>query len=273
MRSFLRVVDIKLTTRNEHRTTKLILEEKSQIIYGRHPIADAMRAGRALEKIWVQSDLRGEAEVEIRNLAKQYGVPIGIVPKEKMNKMAQGGNHQGLMALAAFVAYKNISDIIPFVFEKGETPLILILDGITDVRNIGAIARSAEVLGVHAIVVPFANTALINGDAVKTSAGALNTISICREKSLSTTLDYLTQCGLQIVGSDLKAKKKLSEIDFLPPMVIVMGSEDEGISSGLMRKLNDRFIIPQLGVTDSLNVSVATGIILYEAQRQRGFER
>lgn len=243
--------------------------DSSTLIYGRHPVADAVRAGKLFEKIMVQQDLRGEAEIEIRKLAKEFNVPMTVVHKDKINKMANGGNHQGILGVLSLIEYKQLSDVVPFVFEKGEIPLLVLLDGITDVRNLGAIARSAEVLGVHALVVPQQNTALINADAMKTSAGALTTLDVCREKNMSVVLDYLAQSGIQVVASSLKGRKNLSEIDFSLPTAIIMGSEDEGVNLAWLRRADEIFIIPQVGKTDSLNVSVATGIILYEAQRQR----
>ena len=221
----------------------------------------------------MQQDLRGEAEIEIRQLAKANGIPLSIVPREKLSKMANGGNHhQGILGFLAMVEYQKLDEVLPFVFEKGEVPLLLLLDNITDVRNFGAIARSAEVMGVHAIVVPLQGAALLNADAMKTSAGALSRIAVCREKNLSQVLDYLAQSGVQVVASDLKADKKLYEMDFSMPTAIIMGTEDEGVNRALLRRADERFIIPQIGTTDSLNVSVATGVILYEVVRQRSKE-
>jgi 23S rRNA (guanosine2251-2'-O)-methyltransferase len=183
--------------------------------------------------------------------------------------MASGGNHQGILGFVSLIEYQKLDTILPFVFENGEIPLLLLLDNITDVRNFGAIARSAEVMGVHAIVVPQQGTALINAEAMKASAGALSKIAICREKNLSAVLDYLGQSGVQVIASDLKTNKKIYDIDFTLPTAILIGSEGEGVNTALLRRVDDKFIIPQKGTTDSLNVSVATGIILYEALRQR----
>lgn len=247
------------------------MDDKNILIYGRHPIADAIRAGKLFEKVLMQQGLRGEAEVEIRQLTKQFSIPLSVVPKEKLAKMAGGNqaNHQGFLGFLALVEYQKLDEVLPFVYEKGENPLILLLDGVTDVRNFGAIARSAEVMGVQAIVVPTQGTALLNAEAMKASAGALSRISICREKNLSHVLDYLAQAGVQVVASDLKGEKKVFDVDFTLPTAILMGSEGEGINRALLRRADDTFIIPQVGTTDSLNVSVATGVILYEALRQR----
>jgi 23S rRNA (guanosine2251-2'-O)-methyltransferase len=245
------------------------MNESNILIFGRHPVADAIRTGKAFEKVMMQQGLRGEAEIEIRQLCKGRDIPLSIVPREKLNKMASGGNHQGILGFVSIIEYQKLDTILPFVFENGEIPLLLLLDNITDVRNFGAIARSAEVMGVHAIVVPQQGTALINAEAMKASAGALSKIAICREKNLSAVLDYLGQSGVQVIASDLKTNKKIYDIDFTLPTAILIGSEGEGVNTALLRRVDDKFIIPQKGTTDSLNVSVATGIILYEALIQR----
>lgn len=245
------------------------MKEENTLIYGRHPVADAIRAGKPFEKVMMQQGMRGEAEIEIRKLTKEFNIPLSIVPREKLSKMANGGNHQGILGFLPLIAYQKLDDILPFVFEKGETPLLLLLDNVTDVRNFGAIARSAEVMGVHAIVVPQNGSALINADAMKSSAGALSRIAVCREKSMSQVMDYLAQSGVRVVASDLGGKKKVFDVDFTLPTAIIMGSEGEGVNKALLRRADETFIIPQVGTTDSLNVSVATGVILYEVLRQR----
>jgi 23S rRNA (guanosine2251-2'-O)-methyltransferase len=245
------------------------VKDDNILIYGRHPVADAIKAGQVFEKVMMQQGLRGEAEIEIRQLTKAANIPLSIVPREKLSKMANGGNHQGILGFVSLVAYQKLEDVLPFLFEKGEAPLLLLLDSVTDVRNFGAMARSAEVMGVHAIIVPQTGTALLNAEAMKTSAGALSRLPICREKTLSGVLDLLAQSGVQVVASDLKARKKVFELDFSLPTAIIMGSEGEGINPALLRRADETFVIPQMGTTDSLNVSVATGVILYEALRQR----
>ncbi len=245
------------------------MKEENILIYGRHPVADAIRSGKPFEKVMMQQGLRGEAEIEIRKLSKEYNIPLSIVPREKLSKMANGGNHQGILGFLPLIAYQKLEDILPFVFENGETPLLILLDNVTDVRNFGAIARSAEVMGVHAIVVPQNGGALLNADAMKSSAGALSRLPVCREKTLSAVLDYLAQSGVRVVASDLGAKMKVFEVDFTLPTAILMGSEGEGVNKALLRRADETFIIPQIGTTDSLNVSVATGVILYEVLRQR----
>ncbi len=241
----------------------------STIIYGRHPITEAIKAGKAFEKIMIQQGLRGEMEIEIRKLSRENQIPLSIVPQEKLNKMANGANHQGLVGFMALVSYLTLEDVLPHIFERGEVPLLLLLDGITDVRNFGAIARTAEVMGVHAIVVQQKGGALINADAIKASAGALNRMTVCREKTMSAVLDYLAQSGVRVIASDLKATQKLFDVDLTLPTAIIIGSEDVGVNGNFLRRSDETFIIPQVGAMDSLNVSVATGIILYEVVKQR----
>jgi 23S rRNA (guanosine2251-2'-O)-methyltransferase len=174
-----------------------------------------------------------------------------------------------VVALQALIRYQKMEDILPMVFERSQTPLFVLLDGVTDVRNFGAIARTAEVCGAHALVITQKNSAQINPEAMKTSAGALNTIPVCREKSLITVIEYLQQSGIQVLASDLQADKAIYDLDLTAPVAFVLGAEGEGISPAVARKADQTFIIPQKGQTDSLNVSVAGGMMLYEAMRQR----
>ena len=244
-------------------------ESKNIVIYGRHPIAEAIKTGKTFEKILFQQGLKGEMEIEIRNLCKQFQIPLSVVPREKLDRMASGANHQGVIGYVALLTYYNLKEVLPQIFDNGEMPLLLLLDGVTDVRNFGAIARSAEVLGVHALVVPQKGGALINAEALKASAGALNRIPVCREKTMSGVLDFLGSSGVRIISSDLKATKAIFDVDFTLPTAILIGSEDEGVNMNFLRRSDETFVIPQAGETDSLNVSVATGIILYEVVRQR----
>lgn len=246
------------------------MNEQNLMIYGRHPVVDAIKAGKPFEKVMLLQGTTGETEIELRHLTREHNIPLSMVPREKLNKMAaRGANHQGVIGFLSVIEYQNLENILPFIYEKGETPLLLLLDNVTDVRNFGAIARSAEVMGVHALVVPQKGGALINADAMKASAGALSKIPVCREKTLSAVLDYLGSSGVQVISSDLKAEKQLFEMDFTQPTAILIGSEGEGVNANFVRRSDDTFKIPQVGTTDSLNVSVATGIILYEVVKQR----
>lgn len=245
------------------------MQEKSvEMVYGRHPVVDAIKAGLPVDKVVLQQGIRGEFEKEIRHLTRDWEVPLQVVPKERLQKIA-GGNHQGVVAFISPIPFQRLEDVLPMVYEQSEIPLVVLLDGVTDVRNFGAIARSAEVFGAHALVISSKKAAQVNGDALKTSAGALSVLPLCREKSMSTAIEWLKLSGVQVFVSDLKATKSLAQMDFSGPCALVVGSEDEGISPAVAEMADERFLIPQIGQTDSLNASVAAGIMLYEVQRQR----
>jgi len=241
---------------------------KETLIYGRHPVVDAIKTGTTMDKVLLQQGTRGEFEKEIRHLCKQFNVPLKVVPKERLSKFTRG-NHQGIIGVISLVTYYRLEDVLPMIYEKSETPLIVLLDGVTDVRNFGAIARSAECCGAHALVIPKKGAAQINGEALKTSAGALTNIPICRETSLIAAIEYLKLSGIKVLASDLKASKNIFELELSEPVALVIGSEGEGVSSSVLRAVDQNFIIPQKGMTDSFNVSVASGIMLYEVLRQR----
>ena len=243
-------------------------DKNTYLIFGRHPVTEAIRTGSQFDKIFIQRGTTGDLETEVRRLCRQHEIPLQYVPKEKLNRITRG-NHQGIIGYLAMLKYYKLEDVVSKIFEKGETPLLLLLDGVTDVRNLGAIARSAEVCGVHALVVPVSGSALINADAVKTSAGSLTRLTVCREKSLIASVEYLQNADVQVFAGDLRSEQPIYEMDFTEPTAIVIGSEDEGVSKKVLKAVDGRFIIPQKGETDSFNVSVATGIMLYEAQRQR----
>jgi len=238
-------------------------------IYGRHPVLDAIRGGTAIDKVMLQRGTRGELEKEVRKLCKEYDIPLQYAPKERIQKFAPG-NNQGIVAFVSLIPYYKLEDLLPLLYERQETPLLVILDGVTDVRNFGAIARTAECAGAHGLVIPRKGAARINADAIKTSAGALTHLPVCRENSLVTAVEFLQMSGVQVFASTLQATQPLSALDLTAPAALIVGSEDEGVSHGVLRKTDDNFIIPQLGKTDSYNVSVAAGMMLYEAMRQRG---
>lgn len=247
-----------------------MMKKEKDIIYGRHPVVDAISSGVSLDKVIFQQGVRGPLEKEIRQLTRQANIPLQVAPKERMNRLTRA-NHQGVIALISPIPFYKISDVLPTIYERSEQPLIVVLDGVTDVRNFGAIARSAEVCGAHALVVPLKGSAQINADAMKTSAGALAKIPVCRENSLVNTLEFLQQSGLRIFASSLEASQSIHQLDWTEPLALVVGSEGDGISPSMVKGADELFIIPQQGTTDSLNVSVATGIMLYEAMRQRHF--
>ncbi|WP_025146278.1 23S rRNA (guanosine(2251)-2'-O)-methyltransferase RlmB [Pedobacter jeongneungensis] len=243
-------------------------KENNEFVFGIRAVIEAIKAGRDIETIYQQRGLGGELFLELKALLKDTLIPLNSVPVEKLNRMSQK-NHQGVIAVISPITYQNIEDIVPAVFEKGEVPLILVLDSVTDVRNMGAIARTAACVGVHAIVVPLKNAAQINADAIKTSAGALFSIPICRHSNLHKTCLFLQESGLQIVACTEKTNDFIYNPDYTMPTAIVMGSEDEGISNELLRVADHLAKIPMAGKIESLNVSVAAGVILYEAVRQR----
>jgi len=238
------------------------------IIFGIHPIAEAINSGKEIDRILLRKDLRSAAITDIIKAAKELQIPVLYVPVEKINRMTNQ-NHQGIIAFMSVVDYQDIANVLPMVYEKGEAPLILVLDRITDVRNFGAIARTAECAGVHAIIIPDKNSAQINADAIKTSSGAIHNIDICRSDNLVKTIRRLKSNGLQIVACTEKSDQMLYSVNLELPTAIIIGNEEEGISFELLREADTNAAIPLYGKTQSLNVSVATGIITYEAVRQR----
>jgi len=238
------------------------------MVYGRQPVLELLKSGRAVEKIFVQKGLSGPFEIELRNLLKGREVPVSNVHPMKLNKFTKG-NHQGVVAFSSIVEYVELEDLVMHTMESGENPLFIYLDGITDVRNFGAIIRTAEVFGVHGIIFQSRNSALINQTMIKTSAGALFNVPLSRVKSLNNAVEYLQNSGIEIMVSDLKATISISEVKFDGPVCLVFGSEELGISGHMEKLADQRFLIPQVGKTDSLNVAVATGVVMYEVQRQR----
>jgi len=243
--------------------------KKPEIIYGIRAVLEAVNSGQHLERVFIQKNLKGDLYKELMHALHHTTTPLSKVPVERINKFTRK-NHQGVVALISPIQYHALEHVVPKLFEEGKTPLILILDEITDVRNFGAIARTAECLGVHCLVIPIRGGAQINEDAVKTSAGAFHYLPVCREKNLIDAVKYLRDSGMNVVSCTEKADNTLDKINFSIPTAIIMGSEERGISGGLMELSNDLAKIPMIGKIASLNVSVATGMVLYEAQRQRG---
>lgn len=235
---------------------------------GRKAVLEAMQTGKQLERIYLQATVHGEAVDEIKKWAEKSQVPINKVPVEKLNNF-NVSNHEGCVAMIAKVQYQDLQDVISFVVENGETPLFLLLDGVTDIRNIGGIARSAYCFGVHAIIIPDKGVGALNEDAVLTSAGALEKIAVCRVNSLMKAVDELHLNGIKVYAGEMKASKKVFDLELKEPCAIVMGGEEKGIYPALLKICDEPFRIPMTGDFDSLNVSVAAGIILYEAVKQR----
>jgi len=244
------------------------LKDKS-LIYGIRPVIEAIKSGKTIEKVLIQKDLRGDLFKEAFQVIREAGVIFQFVPVEKLNRL-HSGNHQGMMGWLSQIEYTPFEDVLISAFEKGRNPLLLVLDRVTDVRNFGSIARTAECAGVDAIIVPVKDSAMITSDAVKTSAGALHHIPVAKVKSLTDAVKYMKQSGLKIVAATEKGSEPFYTADFKGPLALVMGAEDVGVSNDLIR-LSDEFVkIPLYGNIESLNVAVATGIILFEAARQRG---
>jgi 23S rRNA (guanosine2251-2'-O)-methyltransferase len=242
--------------------------KKNLLIVGRDEVIEAIKAGKQLDRIYLQDTVRGDQIEEIKNLSRELAIPINKVPVEKLNGL-NVSNHKGCVALISKVQYQDLQDIISLVVENGEVPLLLILDGITDIRNIGAIARTAYCCGVHAIIIPDKGVGALNEDAIVTSAGALEKIAICRVNSLMKTVDDLHLNGIKVFASEMTAKTSILDLNLAEPCAIIMGSEENGIFPALYKICDEPFKIPMTGDFESLNVSVATGMILYETMRQR----
>ncbi len=242
--------------------------EIQDYIFGLRPVKEAVEAGRNIEKILISKGLQGELSREVLSLVRQSGIPYQFVPVEKLNRLTRK-NHQGIIAITSLVTYLPFEEVIAGVFEAGRDPLVVILDGVTDVRNLGAVARSAEAAGADAILIPEKGSAQINADTMKTSAGALGIIPVCRTPDLKRSIKYLKNAGLKITGATEKTDLLFFEADFRSPAAIIMGSEDTGISPAYLELCDQEVRIPMLGKIASLNVSAAAAVLLFEAVRQR----
>ena len=237
-------------------------------IFGLRPIIEAIQAGKEIDTLFIQKGLKNELFQELWQLVRAHKVNYKHVPVEKLNRLTRK-NHQGVFAFISPISFHKTDSIVQEVFENGETPLFLILDRITDVRNFGAIVRSAECAGAQTIIVPQKGSAAINGDALKTSAGALHNIPICREFNLKATIEYLKNSGLQIIGCTEKTENFIYQTNLTIPTAIIMGSEEDGISDEYLKLCDYKVGIPMKGNIGSLNVSGSAGVVLYEAVRQK----
>lgn len=238
------------------------------IIFGIQPVVEAIKTGKVIDKLLIQRDLKAPGMTELRKVIKKHKIPFSHVPVQRIAKYTSG-NHQGVLGFIAPIDLHDIETLLPQLFEMHKSPIILMLDRITDVRNFGAICRTAECAGVNAIVVPKRESAQINGDAIKTSAGALTRIPICKVDNLTDCALLLKDSGLTLIGCTEKTNDSLYNLDCTGPTAIVMGNEEKGISNQLLKICSYRAKIPMMGAISSLNVSVATGIILYELVKQR----
>lgn len=246
------------------------IKEKN-MIFGIRAVIEAIDAGKELDKVFIRREMGGELAKELYEKLEGLNVAVIRVPLEKLNRLTLK-NHQGVVAYMTSVEYQRIEDIIPTLYEEGKVPFIVLLDGVTDVRNFGAIARTCECAGVDALVVPVRGSAAANGDAIKTSAGALHTIPVCRAQSLHSTVSYLQKCGIHVVAASEKSKHSYTQGKYTEPLAIIMGAEDVGVSHDIMRIVNEEVAIPILGQIGSLNVSVAAGVMIYEALKHRQAE-
>ena len=242
--------------------------ENDNLIFGLRPIIEALRSGKEIDKLLIQTGLKGEVVSQLMGLLKQHNIVFQYVPVEKLNRLTTK-NHQGVVGYISSITYHKIQDVLPTLFEAGKTPLVLILDRITDVRNFGAIVRTAECSGVDAIVIPVKGGAQINADSIKTSAGALHKIPVCRETNLKDVINFLRESGLMVIACTEKTTDMYYAHDYTLPIAIIMGSEEDGVSNELLNLSDAHAKIPLMGTIASLNVSVAAGVILYEAVRQR----
>jgi len=243
-------------------------KEEKNSIFGIRPIIEAVEAGKTIDKLFIQKGLHNDLFAELWKLVRLRRINYKHVPLEKINRLTRK-NHQGVFAFISPIDFHNIEDVVPSLFEEGKNPLILVLDRITDVRNFGAIARTAECAGVDAILIPEQNAAAINADAIKTSSGALHKITVCRTWNLKLGLQFLKDSGIQLIACTEKTQDNMYKPNYTPPTAIIIGSEEDGVSPEILKLCNERAKIPMSGKIASLNVSVATGIILYEVLKQR----
>ena len=243
--------------------------EEKNYTFGIRAIIEAVEAGKTIDKLFIQKGLHNDLFAELWKLVREKRINYKHVPVEKINRLTRK-NHQGVFAFISPIDFHNIEDVIPKLYEEGKNPLVLVLDRITDVRNFGAIARTAECAGVDTILIPEQNAAAINADAIKTSAGALHKITVCRTWNLKLAIQFMKDSGIQLVGCTEKTQDNMYKPDYTPPTAIIMGSEEDGVSPEFLKMCDARAKIPMAGKIASLNVSVATGVILYEAIRQRG---
>ncbi len=240
----------------------------SEYIFGIRAVMEALQAGKDLNKVFVKKDLQGDLARELMPMLREHEVPVFRVPQEKLNRITRK-NHQGVIAMLSPVTYYKLDQIVPTLYEEGLLPFIVLLDGLTDTRNFGAIARTAECAGVHTVVIPDRGSVTVNADAEKTSAGALMHLPVCRVRSIADAVRYLKDSGVKVVAATEKTDSFYTAVDYTGPVAIVMGAEDTGISREVLALCDDRAAIPMSGTIGSLNVSVAAGVLIYEVVRQR----
>jgi 23S rRNA (guanosine2251-2'-O)-methyltransferase len=244
------------------------MQKESDCIFGLRPVIEAIKAGKQIDRLLIRQGLTSPLYHELMTEVRKNGIVYQIVPVERIELVTRK-NHQGVLAWLSLIEYQNIGNLLPMIFEKGDDPLIVALDGVSDVRNFGAIVRSAECLGAHAVLIPEKGSARITADAVKTSAGALHSFPVCREKSIVKSIEYLKESGLKVISATEKSGLDASKSKLTGPAVLILGSEEKGISRELLALTDQEVKIPMTGSIGSLNVSVAAGILIYEIVRQR----
>ena len=242
--------------------------DKNEMIFGVRAVIEAVQAGKEIDKILVKKDIQSDLSKELFAAIKGKDINVQRVPVERINRITRK-NHQGVVAFVSQITYQKLEDIVPFLYEQGKTPFIVLLDGITDIRNFGAIARTCECAGVDAIVIPSKNSVTVNAAAIKTSAGALHTIPVCRENNIADAIDFMKNSGIKILAATEKGEINYTESECDGPVCIVMGAEDKGIPYDHLKLCDEWVKIPQFGTIGSLNVSVAAGVLIYEVVRQR----
>lgn len=242
--------------------------KENELIFGTRAVIEAVQADKEIDKIVVRRDIQNELSKELFSILKGRDIPIQRVPAERLDRITRK-NHQGVIAFISSITYQRLEDIIPFIYEQGKNPFIVLLDGVTDVRNFGAIARTCECAGVDAIVIPSRGSVTVNADAIKTSAGALHTLPVCKEKSVNEAIRFLQASGITVFAASEKSAEIYTEVSYDGPVAIVVGAEDTGVSNENLRIADHMVKIPQFGTIGSLNVSVASSILVYEVVRQR----
>lgn len=242
--------------------------KENEMIFGVRAVIEAVQADKEIDKILVKRELQSDLSKELFDVLRGKDILVQRVPAERLDRLTRK-NHQGVIAFMSAITYQQLEDMVPFIYEQGKNPFIVLLDGITDVRNFGAIARTCECAGVDAVVIPSKGSVTVNADAMKTSAGALNVLPVCKEKSINQSIKYLKECGFLVIAASEKAEKDYTKVDYTGPVALVMGAEDTGVSYDNLRICDEMVKIPQFGTIGSLNVSVATSILIYEVVRQR----
>ncbi len=242
--------------------------KENDLVFGIRAVIEAIQADKEIDKILIRRDLQSNLSRELFEVLKGRSIPVQRVPGERLDRLTRK-NHQGVIAFMAAVTYQHLEDLIPFIYEQGKDPFILLLDGVTDVRNFGAIARTCECAGVDAIVIPAKGSVTVNADAIKTSAGALHSLPVCKEKSITQAIRFLQASGVKVYAASEKAHANYTDIAYNGPTAIVMGAEDTGVATDNLRICDEMIKIPLFGNIESLNVSVASSILIYEVVRQR----